>query len=130
MDGSSRAKQSPSPKLRSGIIQFSNPNRGNGQKIKVDLSQSICPITNNQSFIRKENISRKLDLPDKEPRECMQTDIIKNEGAIKEEEKAKREAEDEEDVSLECKKRIGDSQEVENKHNVRVNVSIINEKLH
>ena len=84
MDGSSRAKQSPSPKLRSGIIQCSNPNGGNGQKIKVELSESIYPITNNQSFLRKGNISRKLDLPDKEPR---------------------TKAKDEEDVSLECKKK-------------------------
>ena len=130
MDASSRAKKNPSPKLQSGIIQFSNPNGGNGQKIKVDISQSICPITNNQSFLKKENISRKLDLPDKEPGECIQTETIKGEGAIKEEEKAKGEANEEEEISLECKERIGDSPEVEKKSTARVNVSIIEGKLH
>merc|ERR1719483_852005 len=62
IDGSTKAKKNPTPKLKSGIIQFSNPNSGNGQKIKVDISHSMSPITNNPStFSRKDTISRKLD---------------------------------------------------------------------
>ena len=131
MDVSTKAKKNPTPKLQSGIIQFSNPNSGNGQKIKVDISHSISPLTNNSpAFLIKENISRKLDLPDLEPGECKQSEVNQEEVVKKNEEVIDIDDPEDAEVSLECNERIGDSPETDKKPNVRVNVSIIEGKVH
>ena len=95
MDGSSRAKKTPAtaPRIQSGVVQFSNPNGngGTGQKIKIDLSDTI--LNTPTSILRSEHISRKLELPDK-----IGFPIPENEN-------------EDTKLSLECKEKLGDSPE-------------------